>query len=88
MNKLTSTFVLLLVFLSGCATTEKTPEQREWDKAAMKLNWENCVALYQESPRALFLHYQHEPGEERAIDYRSDLAYNECKKYLGSEWVQ
>lgn len=86
MNKLTSTFVLLLVFLSGCATN-KTPEQIEWDRAQARLNWENCAEVYRQGLTP-FVHYQHEPGKERAIDITSDLAHNECKRVLGDGWVQ
>ena len=85
MNKLA--LILGALILSGCATSQ-TPEEREWARAQARLNWENCQQAYRDHIPSLFLHYQHEPGEERPIDITSDLAFNECKRVLGSEWVQ
>jgi hypothetical protein len=71
--------LIVAALLAGCASSPSDPD-------ALAKNWNNCVELYKQE-LVMFKHYQHDPGEERAIDMRSDLAFNECKKYLKDAWV-
>lgn len=80
--------LFIVIVISSCAET-KTKDEIEWDRQMARENWALCEEAYQRSgiPTYHAGHIHTRYSKAKIEHVRSDLSHNNCRRVLGSYWI-